>query len=119
MERPSLRKYDFVQSTLAALLFIVLLGMAFAPHSGLHYEMGWILLSGAFCVYTGLKKIHQARSHERQISWYKQSSLLVGLSLLVGGLPWLLIEFLVVGHTIGQIVGVVMLAVVGLIFFLR
>jgi len=95
MEQPPFRKYDLVQSTLAALLFIVILGMTFAPNSGLHYEIGLILLSGVFCVYTGLKKIHQARSHKRQIFWYKQPSLLYGFSLLVGALPWFLQEELI------------------------
>src|SRR5215467_728745 len=96
MERPALRKYDLVQSVLMALwLIVILLGMAFAPHSGFDYVIALILISGIFYAYTGLKKISAARSHERQISWYEQPSLLMGLSLLVGVLPWNLQEVLI------------------------
>jgi hypothetical protein len=58
------------------------------------------------------------RQKQLERNMEKQGTIIAAIAIGVVMTPIILIEFLVVGHTIGQIVGVVMLAGVGLSFML-
>jgi phosphotransferase system glucose/maltose/N-acetylglucosamine-specific IIC component len=92
MRQNPLKQIDVIPVILLMLLFIVGIGITFFRNSGIHYDIGIALIVGLYPLYTGLKQIVAARKHEQDLSWYTQPSVLFGLAILLGALPWLLLQ---------------------------
>ncbi len=122
MERSPVGKVDLVQLILGTLFFFVVVGIVCAPNAGNPYKLiALILLMGLLLFYGGIKKGMVARSHQQSFAWYKHPGILYSLALLLGVLPWVLLEDFVSDavpnapliHDIGSIVfGTVMLGLV-------
>ncbi len=92
MEYTRSRKIDFIKSILDLLLVLVFVGMALFPRSGIHYELGLGLFGGFRLLYVGIKKVVEAHRHQQHIYWYKEPGILYGFAVLLGALPFLLME---------------------------
>ncbi len=91
--RPNpLKQMDVIRAILVILLIIVVIGSTFFRNSGIHYDIGIALILGLDRLYAGIKQIVAARKHQQDLSWYTQPSVLLGLAILLGALPWLLLE---------------------------
>jgi len=115
------KQIDVIPAILMILLFIVAIGITFFRNSGIHYDIGIALILGLYPFSAGIKKIVAARKHHQDLSWYTQPSVLFGLAVLLGALPWLLLKDFVNAavpnapliHAIGDnVFGVVMLGLV-------
>src|SRR2546427_612487 len=92
MRQNPLKQIDFIPAIFVMLLFIVAIGVTFFRNSGIHYDIGIALILGLYPFSAGIKKLVEARKHHQYLSWYTQPSVLLGLAILLGGLPLLLLE---------------------------
>jgi hypothetical protein len=92
IEQPPSGKLDKIESVLAVLFLIALVGAVLFPSVGDHYVLGFGILGNLLILYRGIKKVVEARRRRQQVFWYKEPGILFGLSLLLGALPLILMD---------------------------
>ncbi len=71
------------------------IGILFFPHSEAYYPTTFSLVVSCYWTYMGIKKIGEDFAHGKQVRWYTQPSLLIGIGSFLGVL-WNLLQFKII-----------------------
>ena len=95
MKNPDARNTDKVLLIFITIILIIVIGVFFFPHSEAYYPTTFSLVVSCFWMYTGIKKIGEASANGKQVKWYIQPSILLGIGSFLGVL-WNLLQFKVI-----------------------